>query len=384
MQQARLNILISGGGTGGHIFPALAIAEAIKAERPEADFLFVGAKGRMEMERVPAAGYRIEGLWISGLRRSLSIDNLSFPFKVISSVLKARKIIREFRPVLAIGVGGYASAPALWMASRMGIPTLIQEQNSFPGIANRLLAGKADLICVAYDHMERYFPAASIRLTGNPVRRKAMPDPSKRDEALMHFGFSPDRPVIFLTGGSLGARTLNQSISAGLEHLVDSGVQLLWQTGKGFEQQARDLISSTAKAGYVATAFVDRMDLAYTAADLVVSRAGAMAIAELAAAGKACILVPSPNVTEDHQTKNAQAMVNHQAAMMVRDAEAEEHLVTAMLELMKDNETRANLAQNIKALARPDADRDIARLALGLIKGKPEGQSLQSNIEAEA
>jgi len=362
--------MISGGGTGGHIFPALAIAEAIRTLRPEADFLFVGARGRMEMERVPAAGYRIEGLWISGLQRSLSLSNLSFPFKVMSSLWQARRIIRRFRPALAVGVGGYASAPALWMASRMGIPTLIQEQNAFPGIANRILAGRADLICVAYPGMERYFPASRIRTTGNPVRRTIMPDPARRQEALKHFGLTEGQPVAFITGGSLGARTLNQSIAGGLDSLTAAGLQLIWQTGKAFEPRARELAAAQKHGSVHATAFVERMDLAYTLADVVVSRAGAMAIAELSSAGKACILVPSPNVTEDHQTRNALALSERGAAQLVRDADAPAQLVPAMIALTQDTRTRESLERQILTMALPGADLEIARLALELIDSK--------------
>jgi len=364
MSQQSLNILISGGGTGGHIFPALAIAEAIRTQRPGARFLFVGARGRMEMERVPAAGYPIEGLWISGLQRRMSLSNLAFPFKIIHSLVHARRILRRFRPAVAVGVGGYASAPALWMASRMGIPTLIQEQNSFPGIANRILARTADIICVAYEGMDRYFPASAIRLTGNPVRHTVLPHQGKRAEALQHFGLSGNSPVLLSIGGSLGARTMNEAIAAGLDTIHEAGIQLIWQTGKAFIGEAERL--AAPYPGIRPYAFIQRMDLAYSLADLVVSRAGAIAIAELSAAGMPSILVPSPNVTEDHQTKNALALVQKGAALMIRDAEAQTQLVPGMIELAQQSEKRRELAGAIKNLAHPDADRLIATLALEL------------------
>lgn len=368
MSEQKLNILISGGGTGGHIFPALAIAEAIKALRPDAEFLFVGAKGRMEMERVPAAGYKIEGLWISGLQRKLSLKNLSFPFKVLSSIVKAGRIIRKFRPDIAIGVGGYASAPALFMASRMGIPTLIQEQNSFPGIANRILAHRVDAICVAYEGMERYFAAEKMHLTGNPVRRTALPNPALRDEAFDHFALKADQQVLFVTGGSLGAATLNTALSAGLKKLHNAGIQLIWQSGKNFIADEKVITHQAENKGIFIDPFIHRMDLAYAISDLVVSRAGAIAIAELSAAGKACILVPSPNVTEDHQTKNAMALVNKNAAEMVKDSNAKDELLDTILELMGNKTRRKELSANILEMARPNADEKIAHIALDLIQ----------------
>lgn len=370
MPKQKLNILISGGGTGGHIFPALAIAEAIKAMHPDADFLFVGARGRMEMEKVPAAGYKIKGLWISGLQRKLSLKNLVFPFKVLSSLISAGRIIRKFRPDIAIGVGGYASAPALFMASRKGIPTLIQEQNAFPGIANKVLSGRVEAICVAYEGMEKYFPADKIHITGNPVRRTAMPSENKKAEAAKHFGLAPDKATVLITGGSLGARTLNETMAGGLEQLLNKGLQIIWQTGKSFTAEAKGITEKYTDAGLHIATFIQRMDLAYSIADLVVSRAGAIAIAEMSAAAKACILVPSPNVAEDHQTKNARALEQKNAAVMVRDQDAMEQLTGAIIHLMDNPEERRILENNIRGLAKPDADREIAGIAMDLINRK--------------
>lgn len=370
MPQKKLNILISGGGTGGHIFPALAIAEAIKEQHGDVEFLFVGAKGRMEMEKVPAAGYRIVGLWISGLQRKLSLKNLSFPFKVLSSLFAARKIIRSFKPDLAIGVGGYASAPALYMASRMGIPTLIQEQNAFPGIANKLLAGRVDAICVAYEGMEKFFPKNKIQITGNPVRRTAMPTLEKLGEAAQHFGMEKGRLTVFLTGGSLGARTLNHAMADGVERLLNEGYQVIWQTGNSYKEEGRRIAQELNNKGLFIAPFIQRMDLAYSLSNLVISRAGAIAIAELSAAGKACILVPSPNVTEDHQTKNAMALVEKNAAVMVRDANVNEELLDTILQLMGKPEERKLLQENIRAMARTAADEKIAGIALALVDQK--------------
>lgn len=369
----QLNILISGGGTGGHIFPALAIAEAIRRREPAAAFLFVGAKGKMEMEKVPAAGYPIEGLWISGLQRKLSLQNLSFPLKVISSLWAARRIVKRFKPDIAIGVGGYASAPALWAAKGKHIPILIQEQNAFPGIANRILSKRADAICVAYEGMQRYFPADKIHLTGNPVRHSVLPSPEKKAEAAAYFGLEASRSTLLITGGSLGARTLNRVMEAETEKLLKKGMQILWQCGQSYAPRAMELQKTFAGQAVKITPFIHRMDLAYSLADLVVSRAGAMAIAELSAAGKACILVPSPNVTEDHQRKNALALVNKKAALMVEDAAAPAQLGREILEAMQSTAVRIELEQHIRLGAITDADDKIAGIALDLINKRKAG-----------
>ncbi len=362
--------LISGGGTGGHIFPAVAIADALKKSFPEAGFLFVGALGRMEMEKVPEAGYTIEGLWISGLQRKLTLQNLSFPLKVTASLLKARSIINRFKPDVVIGTGGYASGPTLRVASSKGIPTLILEQNSFPGITNKLLAAKVDKICVAYEGMERWFPAAKVVLTGNPVRKEIQllaEGADLRTKALNHFGLSAEKKTILVIGGSLGARTINMSIEGQLKAIKESGVQLLWQTGKSFYSQAKASVEKNNHQSVKAFAFIKEMDLAYAAADLVISRAGAIAISELCIAGKPSILVPSPNVAEDHQTKNAKALVEKQAAIMVKDSSANESLINEALELIYNTERLNTLHTNIANLAKPFAIAQITSEIISLL-----------------
>ncbi len=361
-------VILSGGGTGGHIFPAVAIANAIKEITPEAEILFIGAKGRMEMEKVPAAGYPIEGLWISGLQRNLSLQNLSFPFKVIASLYKASRILKRFKPDIVIGTGGYASGPTLRMAAMLGIPTLIQEQNSFPGITNKMLAKKVNLICVAYEGMEKYFPAQKIRITGNPVRSEIANNTIPKEIALKDFGLSANKKTILIVGGSLGARTINQSIAAGLETLHTNNLQLIWQTGKTYYDTAKSLTDTYSAKEVYASAFIVNMNKAYTAADIVVSRAGAIAISELSITGKPVILVPSPNVAEDHQTKNAMALVKKNAAIMVKDSEAKDSLIQAILNLSNDTAKSVDLAHSIKSMAYADATKSIAELALSLIK----------------
>jgi UDP-N-acetylglucosamine--N-acetylmuramyl-(pentapeptide) pyrophosphoryl-undecaprenol N-acetylglucosamine transferase len=363
----KLRVMLSGGGTGGHIFPAIAIAHAIRRKVPDAEFLFVGAEGRMEMEKVPAAGFRIEGLWISGLQRSFTIDNLSFPLKVISSRLKARKIIKSFKPQLVIGTGGYASWPTLRAASALGIPTVIQEQNSYPGITNKMLAKKVRLICVAYEGMERFFPASKIHITGNPIRQDISRSTASKAEALQFFGLKEGKTTLFVTGGSLGARTINQSLLAGLQKLAEHDIQLIWQTGKGFAFQAAQAVEPLANKGMFTAPFISRMDLAYKAADIVISRAGATSISEICAAGKPGILVPSPNVTEDHQTRNAEALSKKNAALLVADKEAETRLIKEIIKLAEDSVRMNSLSSNAKSMALPDAADTIASLALQLI-----------------
>lgn len=367
-QPEKIKIILSGGGTGGHIFPAIAIANAIKAIKPEAEVLFIGAKGRMEMEKVPAAGYPITGLWISGLQRRLTLDNLSFPFKVISSLYNAWKIIRKFNPDIVIGTGGYASGPTLRIAAMLNIPTLIQEQNSFPGITNKMLAKKVDAICVAYEGMNKFFPAEKIKITGNPVRNEIVNNTTSKEAALEHFGLNPTKKTVLVVGGSLGARTINSSVNSGLEHLVNSNLQLIWQTGKTYIQTAELAASKFSKNEVYVSAFIIEMDKAYAAADLVVSRAGAIAISELCVAGKPIILVPSPNVAEDHQTKNALSMVGQSAAIMIKDSDALQKLIPEIIQLSSDSSKINSLSDSIKHLAYPNAAQNIAQQALNLIK----------------
>lgn len=351
MQRPSLRVIISGGGTGGHIFPAVAIANALKKMNPATEILFVGANGRMEMEKVPAAGYKIVGLNISGIQRKLSLQNLMLPVKIIQSVLKARMIVKEFKPDVAVGVGGYASGPLLFAATGMKIPALIQEQNSFAGITNKLLAKRVKRICVAYDGMESYFPHDKIKITGNPVRENMVDIKGKREEALRFFKLSPDKKTILLIGGSLGARTLNHSVAEGIQKLAGGNVQLIWQTGKAFYPRAQELTSEFSSNGISAYDFIQRMDLAFAAADVVISRAGASSVSELALVAKPAILVPSPNVAEDHQTKNAMSLVKKDAAILVTDAEATSKLIIQAIELINDTSRQKKLTENISKLA---------------------------------
>jgi len=364
MQSPR--IIISGGGTGGHVFPAIAIADALRQLRPDAEFLFVGAEGKLEMDRVPAAGYKIEGLNIAGFQRSLSAKNLLFPFKLFSSLLKASSIIKKFGADVAVGVGGYASGPLLRVAASRGIPSLIQEQNSFPGVTNRLLSRKVRTICVAYEGMERWFPAEKIVFTGNPVRKAVTEIKGKKAEAAAHFGLDADMPTLLVIGGSLGARTINQSIERALDHIEASGYQVIWQTGKNYDEQAKEALAGGKYPRVKQLAFIDRMDFAYAMADAVVSRAGAISVSELCLAAKPCIFVPSPNVAEDHQTKNAMALTEKEAAVLVKDADAREALPEAIDELMNDAALRSRLSTNILKMARADAALDIAKEVLKL------------------
>ncbi|RAU81666.1 undecaprenyldiphospho-muramoylpentapeptide beta-N-acetylglucosaminyltransferase [Pontibacter arcticus] len=361
-------IIISGGGTGGHIYPAVAIANQIKTVNPAAEILFVGAKGRMEMTRVPDAGYKIIGLWISGLQRRLTLDNLSFPLKVASSIRASYKIIKDFKPDAVVGVGGYASGPLLYAATARRIPSLIQEQNSYAGITNKLLAKRVDKVCVAYPGMENFFPSDKLVLTGNPVRSDIMESHLKRNEALAHFNLNEAKKTILVIGGSLGARTINQSIAAGLDQLVAAGYQIIWQTGKTYFPEAEKLAATKTEAGIRAFDFIKRMDLAYSVADIVISRAGALSISELCLAGKAVILVPSPNVAEDHQTKNAMALVQQHAAILVRDADASQQLINKALALAEDEAEQKILAGNITRMAKPNAAAEIVNELLKLIK----------------
>jgi UDP-N-acetylglucosamine--N-acetylmuramyl-(pentapeptide) pyrophosphoryl-undecaprenol N-acetylglucosamine transferase len=370
MQQHKreIRIMVSGGGTGGHIFPAIAIADALKSRIPGAKFLFVGAEGRMEMEKVPAAGYEIEALKIAGLQRRLTLKNLSFPFKLLGSMLKARKLVKQFKPDVVIGVGGYASGPILRVASKQNIPTLIQEQNSYPGITNKILAKSVDRICVAYDKMDRFFPKEKIYLTGNPVRDKVIAMEASREEALAFFELKAEKPCILVVGGSLGARSINRGVKNSLQKVAEKDVQVIWQTGKHFIEEARAAVKALGSANIYVTDFISRMDMAYPAADLVVSRAGAIAISEIQAVSKPVILVPSPNVAEDHQTKNAMALVTYNAAVLVKDQDAPEILGDEMLRLVNDEKELLVLNDNISKLARKDAANTIAGVVIDMIE----------------
>ncbi len=367
-QQQPHRVIISGGGTGGHVFPAIAIADALRELEPNIDILFVGAKGKIEMEKVPKAGYPIKGLWISGFQRKLSLRNLMFPFKLVHSLFRAALIVRRFRPQVAVGVGGFASGPTLEVASRMSIPTLLQEQNSYAGITNKLLAKKAHKICVAYDRMERFFPADKLVLTGNPIREEIQNLRATREEGLKHFGLDANKQTIVLTGGSLGARSLNEAMAASASLLEQHPeVQVLWQAGKLYIDTFKE--SACAQLPNVQiVAFIDRMDLAYAMSEVMISRAGASTISELSAAGKTAILVPSPNVAEDHQTKNAMALVQKDAAVLIKDKEASAQMIRAALELIAEPTRREVLEQNIRQLARKDAAKHIAHEVLGLIR----------------
>ena len=361
-------MIISGGGTGGHIYPAIAIANRLKEMNSETEILFVGAKDRMEMKKVPEAGYKILGLWITGIKRSLSLDNLMFPFKLISSVWNSGKILRNFKPDVAVGVGGFASGPLLYVAAKRKIPTLIQEQNSYAGITNKLLAKKANTICVAYDNMERFFPKTKLVVTGNPVRSNIVAaDENKRSEAMAHFKLNPASKTILVIGGSLGARAINESVLAGLQKLVDSGYQLLWQTGSFYFEEMKKRTSSYDLKNIRIMEFIKEMDLAYAAADVVVSRAGALSISELCLVKKPVIFIPSPNVAEDHQTKNAMALVNKNAALMMNENDAKENLASEAIQLLESDSEQEKLKNNIAALAKPNAVKDITKEIIKLI-----------------
>jgi UDP-N-acetylglucosamine--N-acetylmuramyl-(pentapeptide) pyrophosphoryl-undecaprenol N-acetylglucosamine transferase len=366
--QPNPKFIISGGGTGGHIFPAIAIADALKRKLPLSEILFVGAKGRMEMEKVPKAGYEIIGLWISGLQRRITTQNLLFPIKIMASMLKARSIIRSFKPDAVIGVGGYASGPTLRAAVAMGIPTIIQEQNSYPGITNKILAPKVNKICVAYEGMEKYFPKSRIVRTGNPVRSDIAIISEKRSEALSFFGLKNNTLTLLVIGGSLGAKTINESILNSLGLLSENGLQVIWQTGNAYIEKAEAAVKPFENKGLCSLAFITRMDLAYAAADIVVSRAGAIAISELCLVGKPSILVPSPNVAEDHQTKNALALVEKNAALLIKDIEAREKLGETIISLASNNQLKEKLSANICLLAFPEAAAHIADEIIGCLK----------------
>lgn len=352
-------LIISGGGTGGHIYPAIAIANEFRERYPDSHILFVGAQGKMEMTRVPEAGYRIIGLWISGIQRKLSWSNLLFPIKLVVSYLRAASIIKRFKPNAVIGTGGYASGPIMLAATRFGYTSVIQEQNSFAGLANKQVADKVRKVCVAYSGMEKYFPSDKIVLTGNPVRKDLLEIGSKRTKALNHFGFDANRKTLLIIGGSLGARTINESILAGIEKIFQTEVQVIWQSGKGYYAACKEALSKYDLLKIRLYDFLKEMDLAYAAADVVISRSGALAVSELCIAKKPCILVPSPNVAEDHQTKNAMALVDKEAALFIKDSEASALLVNEALKLLFDETRCNNLSENISRMAMPNATKNI-------------------------
>ncbi|MFN7675416.1 undecaprenyldiphospho-muramoylpentapeptide beta-N-acetylglucosaminyltransferase [Flavobacterium sp.] len=369
-----LKFILSGGGTGGHIYPAIAIANEIKTRFPDAEFLFVGAKDKMEMQKVPQAGYEIKGLWIAGLQRKLTVQNMMFPFKLISSLWKSRTIINNFKPDVVIGTGGFASGPLLQMANSLNIPTVIQEQNSYPGITNKLLSKKANAICVAYENLERFFPAEKIVFTGNPVRQDLLDVDTKRNEGIAYFKLDTNKKTLLILGGSLGARRVNQLIAKELDFLLATGVQVFWQCGKLYYEDYKKYNSKNAQPAtrnsqpVTVKAFIDRMDLIYAAADFVISRAGASSVSELCLVGKPTIFIPSPNVAEDHQTKNAKAIVDKKGAILLKETELDEKFETVFTDLISNENLQHELSQNIKKLAKPNATKDIVEQIIKLIK----------------
>lgn len=370
MEYKKLKVIISGGGTGGHIFPALSIANMLKEVNPQTEILFVGAEGRMEMEKVPAAGYEIKGLPVAGLQRKLTLSNFALPFKVLKSISMAKKILREFQPDIVIGVGGYASAPLLWAAGKLGIPTLIQEQNGFAGLTNKIVGKKARKICVAYENMERFFPADRIVLTGNPIRKEIVPATEQmKAEAMKFYGLDPDKKHIFIVGGSLGSGTLNEAMKKWISDGCPDGsdVEVIWQCGKYYKASIDEFMKDKTAPGVRYSDFIQRMDLAYAAADVVISRSGASSVSELCAAHKASIFVPSPNVAEDHQTHNAMALVDKYAAMMVKDSEASEKLMKTACRLLNEPSRIALLEKNIAALAKTEAALDIVKEVYNIV-----------------
>jgi UDP-N-acetylglucosamine--N-acetylmuramyl-(pentapeptide) pyrophosphoryl-undecaprenol N-acetylglucosamine transferase len=356
--------ILSGGGTGGHIYPAIAIANELKSRFPDAEFLFVGAKDKMEMQKVPQAGYNIKGLWISGLQRRLTFDNALFPVKLLSSLLKSRIIIKQFKPDVVIGTGGFASGPLLQVAAIAGIPTVIQEQNSFPGITNKLLSKKANKICVAYENLERFFPKEKMILTGNPVRQDLIDIESKREEAIQYFNLDSNKKTVLVLGGSLGARRVNQLIEKELANMLSQNVQVIWQCGKLYLEDYKKYNSANVQV----VAFIERMDLVYAAADIVISRAGASSVSELCIVGKPVIFIPSPNVAEDHQTKNAQAIVDKKGALMLKESELDSQFGLVFEVLLKDQGKQNQLSENIKSLAMPQATKQIVDEIVKLIR----------------
>lgn len=360
--------IISGGGTGGHIFPAIAIADEIKRRNPNAEILFVGADGKMEMEKVPAAGYEIKGLPIAGFQRKFALSNFILPFKIVGSMLKARKIVKNFKPEVAVGVGGFASGPTVKAATMSGVPSMVQEQNSFPGKTNKILSKSVQKICVAYEGLERFFPKEKIVLTGNPTRRDMVDTAGKQAEGYAFYGFDASNKTVLIIGGSLGARTLNESVVANLDKLKESGVQVLWQCGKLYHEKLENELNGMDLGTIKMVQFITRMDLAYAIADVVISRAGAISVSELCLVKKPTILVPSPNVAEDHQTKNAMALVEKDAAILVKDVEAKEKMVEEVLNLLHDEARQETLKKNIAALGKPNATASIVDELEKLVK----------------
>ncbi len=361
-----LKIIISGGGTGGHIFPAIAIANEIKKHNSEADILFIGAEGKMEMEKVPRAGYKIEGVPVRGFQRSLSLKNLTFLPRLLKSVCRSKKILKRFSPDVVVGTGGFVSGPVLYAATKKGIPSLIQEQNSYPGVTNKLLAKKVNKICVAYEEAKAFFPKEKVVITGNPISKAILDINEKIEEAFDYFGFSKNKPVLLVVGGSLGALAINEAIHHKLDMLIDNNVQVLWQTGKSYINKVNNKEELKSK-GILVTDFIYRMDLAYAVATVIISRAGAMSISELEVVGKPAILVPSPYVAENHQYKNAMALVKKDAALLVGNDKAKENLVPQIISLLEDKEKQVLLAKNIKSLAKPEATEKIVKEIFNLI-----------------
>ena len=361
----KLKFIISGGGTGGHIYPAIAIANELKLRFPDAEFLFVGAQDKMEMQKVPQAGYKIEGLWIAGLQRKLTFENAMFPMKLMNSLWKSRQIVKNFKPDVVIGTGGFASGPVLQMANNANIPTVVQEQNSFPGITNKLLSKKANTICVAYENLERFFPANKIVLTGNPVRQDILDISNKRTEAIEYFNLKVEKKTLLVLGGSLGSRRINQLIESKIFDFVAKDIQVIWQCGKFYIDEYRHYGDNK---NVQVMAFIDRMDLVYAAADFVISRAGASSVSELCLVGKPVIFIPSPNVAEDHQTKNANAIVEKNGALMIKESELEEKFEEVFENLISDESLQRKLSENIKRLAKPNATKDIVEEIIKLIK----------------
>ena len=359
--------ILSGGGTGGHIYPAIAIANELKSRFPDAEFLFVGAKDKMEMQKVPQAGYKIIGLWIAGLQRRLTFDNTLFPVKLISSLLKSRTIISKFKPDVVIGTGGFASGPLLQMAGLAGVPTVIQEQNSYPGITNKLLSKKANKICVAYENLERFFPKEKMILTGNPVRHDLIDIASKREKALQHINLDPAKKTLLVLGGSLGARKINELIAKEILLFSAHNTQVIWQCGKLYYDQYKRFEENE---NIQVHAFIDRMDLVYAAADVVISRAGASSVSELCIVGKPVIFIPSPNVAEDHQTKNAQAVVDKNGAFLIKESELDSQFSLVFESVLNDEAKQKMLSENIKKLAMPEATRQIVDEIVKLIDRK--------------
>ncbi len=368
----KYKFILSGGGTGGHIYPAVAIANELKSRFPDAEILFVGAQDKMEMQKVPQAGYKIEGLWIAGLQRKLTFQNLMFPFKLLSSLWKSRKIIKRFKPDAVIGTGGFASGPLLQVANSCNIPTVIQEQNSYPGITNKLLSKKANAICVAYENLERFFPKEKILFTGNPVRQDLLDIDSKREEGITYFKLDASKKTLLVLGGSLGARRVNQLIEKELDFLLANDIQVIWQCGKlyfdKYKKYNSEELATRNSQSVTVLSFIDRMDLIYAAADFVISRAGASSVSELCLVGKPTIFIPSPNVAEDHQTKNAKAIVDKNGALLLKENELEDKFETTFYDLISNENLQKELSQNINKLAKPNATKDIVEQIIKLIQ----------------